>query len=260
MSRIILAVLGCVLATVMPVTAHSLPMETLLKRYDEIETEDIVWGNESEDMRRVGEIDPPFFTSHPDLVEIFELGKYTTRAWQRSEPFTRAWRDSLPERVRVRRLPQRAGKTYKHAYRDLWPVHQRMYFAGSMLGLETEVHEILLSMNRQGLKSKLGSEGIPELAGRLDVSLDEFRSWYHHPRVNGLVRLASLIEFAKTKVLLRLGVDGKSSALYPAFVINGRFVVDTSAVKSPREGIPNREPPHPTRDRSWACPRRSDQQ
>ena len=85
-------------------------------------------------MRRVGVIDPPFFTSHPDQVEIFELGKYTTRAWQRSEPFTRAWRDSLPERVRVHRLPQRAGKQYKHAYRDLWPVHQRMYFAGSMLG------------------------------------------------------------------------------------------------------------------------------
>ena len=235
MSRIILAVFGCVLATVMPATAQSLPMETLLKRYDEIETEDIIWGNESEEMRRVGVIEPPFFTSDPDTVEIFELLKYTARSWQRSEPFTRAWRDNLPKRVRVHRLPERAGKKYMHAYRDLWPVHQRIYFAGSMLGLESEVHEVLLSMNRLGLKSKLGPEGIPEVARRLDVSLHEFRSWYHHPRVNASVRLASLMDFAKTKLLLRKGVDGKSSALYPTFVINGRFVVDTSAVGNPRE-------------------------
>ena len=38
------------------------------------------------------------------------------------------------------------------------------------------------------------------------------------------------MNFTKTKLLLRQGLDGKGSALYPAFVINGRFVVNTSVI------------------------------
>lgn len=235
MNRIILAVLGCVLATVMPATAQTLPLETLLKRYDKIETEDIVWGNESEDLRLVGVIDPAFFTSDPDIVEVFELVNYTTSPWRRSEPFTRAWRDSLPEKVRVQRLPKTAGKQYKHPYTKLWPVYQRMYFAGLMLGLEPEVHEILFSLNRRGVRPRFGLEGMPEVARRLDVSLDEFRSWYRHQRVDAMVELANLMNIAKARVLVSQGVDGKIQSMYPTLVINGRFVVDATVVGSPRE-------------------------
>ena len=235
MNRLMISVLGCVLVTFAPHAAQSRSYETLLKLYDTFETEDIVWGNESEDLRLVGVIDPAYFTASPEVVEVFELVTYTTWSWERSEPFTRAWRDSLPERVRVQRLPQRTGKQYKHPYTHLWPVHQRMYFAGSMLGLESEVHEILRSMNRRGLTPKLGAAGLPKVARRLGISLKEFRSLYHDPRVDASARLGAAMSYTKGRVLVSQGVDRKNPALYPTFIINGKFVVDTSVVENPRE-------------------------
>ena len=167
MNRIAVVVLVLLLASVARSDAQvqNVSLEKDLERYDTLRVEEIVWGNESADERRVAAMIPPYFTANPDRVEVSEFVRYTNHAWLRSEPTTQAWRASLPSIVSLSRLPKGSYGNAKHRYRNHWLVHQRMYFVGVVLGHEIEIHRVLTTMMRDGSVARLGSEhGVPEVA------------------------------------------------------------------------------------------------
>ena len=238
MNWLALMVLGAILVSISPrpALAQRVPLDKVLERYDSLEADNIVWGNESDDERWVGVMDPPYFTTNPNEVEVLEFVRYTSRAWQRSEPMTRTWRASLPARVSLLRLPKGTWGNVNNMYRDHWLVHQRVYFAGLMLGREAEVHDAIIEMNRRGSIPRLDSERqVPEIARRLGIEPRVFGRWYHHPEVAFLARMASKTDRDRAWALRILGKDGPMWALYPAFVVNGKHVVDASLLEDPAD-------------------------
>ena len=234
MKRVALVVFGAVLVVATSVSAQSVPYKKLLERYETLDAGNIVWGNEIDDERRVGIIDPPYFTPNPDQVQVVEFVRYTNGVWQRSDPFTRAWRASLPEGVEVRRAPQGTRATSTQLYRDHWPIHQRVYFAGLMLGREDEVHKTITEMNRLGRRPRLGTErAVAEVVRQLGIEPKTFEHWYHHPEVVWLTHMASGLDRDRVWALLNRGFGNGRAALYPEFLINGKYVVDTSFIEDP---------------------------
>ena len=234
MKRVALVVFGAVLVVATSVSAQGVSYKKFLQHYDTLDSGDIVWGNEIDDERRVGIIDPPYFTPNPDQVQVVEFVRYTNAAWQRSVPFTRAWRASLPEGVEVRRAPQGTLVTSTKLYRDHWPIHQRVYFAGLMLGREVEVHKTITKMNRLGRRPRLGTErAVAGVVRQLGIEPKTFEHWYHHPEVVWLTRMASGMDRDRVWALLNRGFENGRAALHPEFLINGKYVVDTSFIEDP---------------------------
>ena len=231
-------VLGAVLVSAATASAQvpSMPLDKVLEHYDTLEMAEIVWGNESDDERWMGVMDPPYFTPDPQAVEVLEFVRYTSTAWHRSEPFTRAWRMSLPKGVSLVRLPKGTWGNAESRYTKRWLVHQRVYFSGLMLGRETEIHEAIMEMSRPGSKPRLDSKRrIPEIARRLGIEPKLFEKWYDHPEVASLAGMASKTDRDRAWALKKRGATGPRWALYPAFVINGKYFVDASLFDDPGE-------------------------
>ena len=233
MNRIAVVVLVLLLASVARSHAQvqNVSLEKDLERYNTLQVEEIVWGNESADERRVATMIPPYFTANPDKVEVSEFVRYTNHAWLRSEPTTQAWRASLPSIVSLSRLPKGSYGNAKHRYRNHWLVHQRVYFAGVVLGHETEIHRVLTTMKRDGSVARLGSEhGVPEVARLLGIDPAAFNRWYHHPKVVALARMAGAADRDRAWALWNQDPGiGEARSLHPSFLINGKYVVDASA-------------------------------
>ena len=95
-------------------TAQGATVADRLALYDTLEASEILWGQESDAGDQVGIMDPPYFTATPGRVEVIAFIRYTNFTWQRSKPFTEAWRESLPDSVVVRRMPKGIGGNKKH--------------------------------------------------------------------------------------------------------------------------------------------------
>ena len=234
MNRVALVVFGAVLVAATSVSAQGVPYKKLLERYETLDAGDIVWGNEIDDERRVGIMDPPYFTPNPDQVQVVEFVRYTDGTWKRSEPFTSAWRTSLPKGVEVVRIPKATSSTTAQLYWDHWPIHQRVYFAGLMLGREAEVHKAIMDKNRLGRRPRLGSEReVAEVVLQLGIEPKTFEQWYHHPEVAWLTHMANGLDRDRVWALVNRGLESGRVALYPEFLINGKYVVDTSFIRHP---------------------------
>ena len=203
--------------------------------YDTLEVSEILWGQESDAGDQVGMMDPPYFTATPGRVEVIEFVRYTNFTWQRSQPFTEAWRASLPESVVVRRMPKGFGGNKKHPYREHWKVHQRVYHAGELAGMEDRVHEAMA--DRIGLVGTgLGSgPQVARLAETIGTEPDVFAQWIESPVVQARARMASTAAFERMLADSVAGADRRRRSLAPAFLINGQFTVSASAIGDPGE-------------------------
>ena len=208
-------------------------LEQRLALYDSLDVAEIVWGQESEADDHVGVLDPAYFTADVDRVEVLMFPRYTNFVWQRSVPFTSAWRESLPDGVVVNRMPKGVGVHRNHQYAIDWKVHQRVYLAGRMLGIEDEVHaEMVAIISRAG--TGLGSHRQAEnVARKLGIDPQVFVGWMEAPVVRAHVRMASMADFDRMLADTAQGGSRKRSALAPAMIINGRYVVSADAIGDP---------------------------
>ena len=92
-------------------------------------------------------------------------------------------------------------------------------------------------MKRNGSIARLGSErGLPEVARLLEVDGAVFRRWYHHPKVLTLARMAGAADRDRAWALRnQISGIGEKLSLYPAFLINGKYVVDASLFADPAD-------------------------
>ena len=240
MNRIALRVLGVALGVLVAAPLQGETLRQVLEKYETLEIADIVWGNESHEERRVGMLDPPLFTPNPEFVEVIVFVHYTGGAWWSSEPFTRAWRESLPERVAIRRMPGGTLGNKENPYRGHWPVHQRAYFAGEMLGRGEAAHETLMDMNLGSLRLAGSTAAVPDIARAMGVKREELLRWYRHPEVTARALMATGIERDAVWAMearypdWRL-VNGRRESIHPRLVINGKYVLSGSWVGEPGE-------------------------
>ena len=215
-------------------SAQGAPLAEHLELYDATQVSEIVWGQES-DAGEVGIMDPPYFTAKRDRVEVLVFARYTDKTWQRAQPFTAAWRQSLPAGVVVRRLPMGVGSNRNHGYRADWKVHQRVYFAGELGGIEDEVHEAMVARISQA-GSALGSQSqVARLARTVGTDPAVFTQWIEAPIVEARVRQASAASWERSLADSAQGADPQRRSLYPAMIINGRYTVSASALGDPGE-------------------------
>ena len=210
-------------------------LERTLARSDRTEAAAVVWGQESGDRRWVGIMDPPHFTRDPERVEVIEVVRYTDVTWQRAERLARAWRESLPESVYVVRMPTGAEGNARHAFADHWPVHQRAYFAGRMLGIERRVHEAIAAMVAEHPLALGFDWQVRDLAERVGVAPEVFERWVGDPRAVAWARMASRVNQRRMWAEEVRGANVNRLAVYPSLLINGRFAVSGSVAGSTRK-------------------------
>ena len=210
---------------------HGATVTQRLALYDSMDLAAIVWGQESAGQSAV--MDPPYFTAERGRVEVLMFPRYTDFTWQRAAPLIVAWRASLPDRVTVRRMPKGIGGNKSHPYRDHWEMHQRVYFAGELAGIEDQVHAAMADMI--GLVgTSLGSRPqVARLARTVGADPEAFAQWVEAPIVEARVRQASTADWERMLADTKHGAARNRRSLYPAFVINGRYVVSADAIEDP---------------------------
>ena len=214
-------------------SAPAATLEQLLSHYDSLQVSEIVWGQESDDAGRVGVMDPPHFKATPGRVEVIEFLRYTNFTWQRSQPFTDAWRASLPAGVVVHRMPRGVGGDRRHPYRDHWEMHQRLFFAAQVLGFEDRVHEKMVTLIGQVGTAVGTREQVVGLAGAVGISPTVLMRWMDSPLVDARVRMASSAAAERSLADNAAGARRDRSSLSPALVINGRYVVSAAVIGDP---------------------------
>ena len=216
--------------------AEGATLAARLALYDALDVSKIVWGQETDAGDQVGIMDPPYFTGAPDgVVEVLMFPRYTNFAWQRSKPFTATWSESLPDRVLVVRMPKGIGANRTHPYRKHWKVHQRVYFAGELAGVEDQVHEKMAELLGK-VGTALGKrEQVVGFARTVGISPDVVLRWMDAPEVKARVRMASAADFERMLADEAQGASVSRKSLAPAMIINGRYAVSASAIGDPGE-------------------------
>ena len=210
-------------------------LERTVSRHDRTDVAEVVWGQESRDRRWVGRMDPPLFTRDPEQVEVVEVVRYTDVTWQRGERLARAWRESLPEGVYVVRMPTGKEGNVRHAFADHWPVHQRAYFAGRMLGIEREVHEAIEAMVGEHPLALGFDWQVRALAERVGVDPEVFARWVNGPQAVAWARMVSRVNRRRMQAEEVRGANVNRVAVYPSLLINGRYAVSASVAGSARK-------------------------
>ena len=216
--------------------AWGVPFAERLAMYEAVDVADIVWGRESAAAVPVGVLDPPYLTADPGRVEVIEFVRYSGRIWQRSRPYTDAWRESLPPGVVVRRMPKGVTKSKRrHLMHDEWLLHQRVFFAGQLAGIEDEVHEAMAYRLGQA-PSTLGSEySVRRFAGGLGVDPAAFVGALDDPAVAARARQAMDTEWEWRLAPARAGAARHRKSLYPSLLIAGKWALSASALGGPGE-------------------------
>ena len=215
------------------VESARLSLEDRVALYATVSANDIVWGREDEDERRIETINPPYFTPDPSQVEVLVLVRYTNATWQRSRKLTRVWKESLPEGVVVRWVPMGKEMNWNNALADQWLIHQEVFFTAQMLGLEAEGHEViarLIGRNDFALRSK---RGVNLVARELGIDVGVFARTRTHQEVASRVRQAAAFNFVRILANTLNGADPERGSLHPVFIVNGKFPVSADVVGEP---------------------------
>ena len=85
-------------------------------------------------------------------------------------------------------------------------------------------------MGRDGSIATLYSEDrLPDVSRRIGIEPKVLRYWIRHPKVDALVRMAGAMDRDRVWALRKQMAGGKGRrALHPAFLVNGKYVVDAS--------------------------------
>ena len=204
-----------------------------LAQLDGLEARQIVWGQEDEDERCVGRLDPPYLTANPDRVEVMVVVRYSNTAWAQARELTQAWRESLPDGVEVVRVVWGRAKDPRHPLVKDGLVHQRVFYAGRAMGLEEEVHVAITRRVRADYYG-LGSEKeVGALVRELGLDEGVFKQW------RGASAVVADAEEAQEIVANTRGAGkeaagrGPRRSWFPIFLINGRYAVSATFIGDP---------------------------
>lgn len=207
--------------------------------YAELETSDILWGQESPVPAGVGLLNPPWFTSDPDRVEVLVFGRYTPVSWQAAEPFTLLWAESLPKEILLRRVPKGIGSGKNSPLRKDWVMHQRLYIAAELAGIGDQMHAELtrrLGITRNGLGTTMKvRKFMHRFAPGVGADPTELMVALHSPVVEAGVLQATTGDWERMLADEVSGADPQRAGIDPTITVNGRYTVSASALWSPRE-------------------------
>ncbi len=209
-------------------------VQASLRMYDEIAPNEILWGQENPSAYTRAVMDPPLFTSSPGKVEVIEFVRYPQHVWRKSEALSKAWRESLPDDVVVRRIPMdlQAGPFGQRGnWAQLLRDQQRVYFAAELLGIEEAAHEALLASGERG-DTTVG-RAVAEIVRSTEVSAEEF----NRLRKGELMRARSFGAYAlnslSRKAYAAAGMDSDDPWLFPGLIVAGKYAVSASRMRDP---------------------------
>ena len=238
MKRVVVAVVAAAVITCGAVaaeetgSAEEVSLRTRFEQYVRMTPGDVVWGRESRHKRGVAILEQPYFTVDPNRVEVAVFTQYVSDTGKASARLTQAWRLSLPETVAVTWVPA-GGISRPHRRNEAWRQHQRLYFAAERLGVGDKAHEVL---GRMAYASPFGfkrTERRALLARRIGVDAEALDRATGHPEVTARTRVADIMHRDRWRSANALGTP-PPYAVFPAFLINGKYFVHAAMVGHPR--------------------------
>ena len=228
--------IGAVLATVSALAngAGWASVQESLRIYERLDAEMIVWGKEKGTDQPIAVLDPPLFTGSGDRVEVLEFVRYPQKVWLAAERLAKAWRESLPEEVVVRRIPLDldAGPFGQRGnWKALLREQQRLYFAAEQLGIEDVAHRALQASGERGDKS-IG-RALSEVVSNTNLNkgaLDALRKG-EFVRMRGME--ASELYRSSLHAHEAVGMEEPKPWRFPELIVNGRYAISGSRIGDP---------------------------
>ena len=277
MRRLASMVLGAVLAGVTVGDAEAVCARTgwvknekRLARFDGVEANEIVWGQEDADEECVGRMAPRYVTAYPERVEVLVLVRYSNGTWARSRELTQAWRESLPDGVDVVRLVWGRAKNPRHPMAKDGLVHQNVFYAGRAMGREEEVHEAITRRVRADYYDLGSDKEVGTLVRELGLDEAVFEQWRESALVAADAEEATSIVEKMHRAGKEAAGRGERGARFPIFLINGRYVVSGTFIGDPdktyrianrlirlelEKGVPHSGPRNDEEFTQWIAPR-----
>ena len=193
------------------------------------------WGHEDPYENRVATLDEPFLTP-PGRVEVVWVYCYTASAAGkpsagREDRTMRAWAESLPAQVDVRRYPcgmfsVQARRMLRESTWRRWERHQQALFTARLAGKEDAVHRALVRAVVRDWRSLDRDSAVLDLLHGQGVSDDEIERWFRGPEIGGLKLEAAQYAHLIAKTARRQGYLRRGSKLRPPLLlIDGRYAV-----------------------------------
>ena len=222
--------------------AHAAPSHG--KLYDkkvDIAAAKILWGNQTRPTkpRDTLAIDPPFqrFGSEETRVEVLEFFAYNAhrtrsgprKRWgKRADDVMERWRDSLPERVTVIRVPFAWQKLPNEpGYARVRRGHLRSILTAQVLGIEDRVHQRMVKALDDDTRAFSNQASARAHFEALGVSAERFSKAWDSPEARRRSRLAAELRDTLFETSIRHGGTHDRLTPPPIFIINGEHMVAT---------------------------------
>jgi len=152
-----------------------------------------------------------------DKVEVMELLWYGCQTCYVIQGNLESWVESAGSAIKYRRIPA--------VVNDEMILLARAFYAAEALGVMSQIHKPLFSAVHESKRQLLTEEAVAEFFDEQGVTKKDFTRALHSAYVNGKIRRSRIMSH-------RYGIQGA-----PTIIIDSKYLVDPSLVRSPEELI-----------------------
>lgn len=160
-------------------------------------------------------LDMPMLTSEQDKIEVVELFGYTCPHCNTFDPFIENWQQTLADDVNFVRVPVVFGRS--------WEPMARAYYASEIMGTLDKTHKITFdALHKKRLRFK-SPEDLANFYAKAGIDPAKFTDLYNSFVVNAKLKQSDS------------KVRGYGIEAVPALVVDGKYRVNTSSVRTQEE-------------------------